>query len=470
MSKKLKSMYKDIINNRNLKENIPSFFNLVVDKYHTVAAVMLALHYYTYYEMYCDEGNLWGSQLLEYYKKLNKIISDVVLKNSKEAKDYVKEIDEIRNNIMARMDLLTTYTDLFEIYEYALNRVEYRFKDMEKLEDDEEIAKKILRFIFDSENNVIINEMIKEVIGQLPVRITKQKYFEYLKEGFQELLGAKEDSFETYIYIIRSSAMLDFVEDSKDIYPNLWEKKAELEKLDFKNITKDEYEAAIRLVPEAGAFLERETTAYYNLMEIVNELYTILICAPYEGDKSSIEKEQEEAAFYIINSINAAYFKDKQAELSQEIIEKFKVLEGFQEEVEFDLLNLEDALFHINEQHRSLVENMMADELLNTLLICKDLLSDSLFIDLHKNKSAEIINKDRFEKEINKLIEDLSDKFQSCDRMIMRAIMANTINKLPVFFNNHSEVMDYVLYSLNKCTDLAEKYACVEILNEIMSY
>ena len=48
--------------------------------------------------------------------------------------------------------------------------------------------------------------------------------------------------------------------------------------------------------------------------------------------------------------------------------------------------------------------------------------------------------------------------------------MANTLNKLPVFFKNHSEVMDYVLYSLNKCSDLAEKYACIEIINEMMNY
>ena len=113
---------------------------------------------------------------------------------------------------------------------------------------------------------------------------------------------------------------------------------------------------------------------------------------------------------------------------------------------------------------------MMADKLLNTLLLCRDLLSGSLFIDLHKEKSYKTIDKERLQKEVDKLKDDLSAKFQNCDRMIMRAIMANTLNKLPVFFKNHSEVMDYVLYSLNKCSDLAEKYACIEIINEMMNY
>jgi len=471
MDKRIKSMFKEIINNRNLKENIPPFLTYMADKYFTAATIRLALHYFTLYEMYCDEGNQWGSLLLEYFDKVNKILAHIPAgdKQSEECNEHIKEVDEIRSGITERVDCLTIYTDFFEIYEYALNRVEYRFKEMEQLEDDEEIARKILRFIFDSDDNVIVNETIKEVIGQLPVRITRQKYFEYLKEGFSGLLGASEDIFESYVKIIRSSAMLDFAEDGKEIYPNLWEKKAFLEKLDFKNITREEYEKAIELISEAVSFLETETTAYYSLMELVNELYAILICTPYKTE-SSDEKEQEEAAFYIIKEINTAYFRGKQDEITEDLTERFKVLEGYQEEKEFDLLRLDDALFHLNENHRALAEKMSEDNMFASLLLSKNLLSDSLFIDIHKNKTGEKIGKERFKEELDRLIEDLTDKFQSCDRMIMRAIMANTINKIPVFFDSHSEVMDYVLYSLSKCTDMAEKYACIEIINELMDY
>ncbi|CUH93219.1 hypothetical protein [Herbinix luporum] len=472
MSKKLKSLYKDIIRNKNLQENIPNFFNLVADNYHTYSAVRLALDYYTYYEMYCDEKEQWSSQLLDSLSKINKLISDTALKNisGKELEEWVEELDEIRNKIIARMNLLTSYTDLFQIYEYALNRVEYRFKEMEQLEDDEEYAKDVLRFIFNSEDNLQINEMIKEIIGQLPIRITKQKYFDYLEDGLYELLGVQEDVFETYIYMVRSSAILDFIDDEKDTYPNLWEMKLNLEKINFKNITKEEYEGAIDLIYTAGLFLERETTAYYILMGIVNDVYTILICNPYVGLCEAGNKEKEEAAFSIIRYINLAFTGGREDDLSRETLNSFELLEGFQEEAEYDLISLEDALYHISDKHRNLVEAMMADKLLNTLLLCRDLLSGSLFIDLHKEKSYKTIDKERLQKEVDKLKDDLSAKFQNCDRMIMRAIMANTLNKLPVFFKNHSEVMDYVLYSLNKCSDLAEKYACIEIINEMMNY
>lgn len=469
MSVNLKIIYKNIINNQNLEENIPFFLNNAVDKYYTCSTVQLSLLYYTYYEMYCDDKELWDNKLLDYSKQLNAIISEALMmsKSGKELEEYVKHVDELRATVTSKMDMITSYSDMFEIYEHVLNRVEYRFKEIDNIEEDEEFAKKVLRFVFNSEDNVQINDLIKEVIGQLPIRITRQKFFDYLRDGLYELNGVQEDTLDTYIYLIRSSATLDIKDDIKEEFPKLWESKVFLENLDFKNITKQEYEMANKLVEDAALFLEIMSTTYYNLMEIINQLYVMLICAPYIGTSSNDDKEQEDAALYIIRSINESFLMDKYEEPTEDILSRFGSLEGFLEQVDYDLMNIEDAVSHINSQHRALVQSLMQERLLNVLLISKDLFSGSIFIELDK-KSEEIVNIDRIRKELDKLEEDLSNKFKDTGRMIMRAIMAKTMNKLPVFFNNHTEVMDYVLYSLNKCTDLAEKYACMEIIESMM--
>lgn len=465
-------MYKDILNNRNIQENIPELLNATASNYYTYAAVRLALHYYTFYEMYWDERDNWKSQLPEYISSINTIISEAALqtKNAEEAKEYVRQADDIRRNVTKRMELLTSYIDLFEIYEYALNRVEYRFKDMDQMADDEELSKEVLRYIFDSEDNRIINESIKEIIGQLPVRITKQKYFDYIHDSLNELNGSSEDILESYIYIIRSCAMLDITQDMEGVYPELWEMKEKLEKLNFKELTKEEYDRSTSLVQEAVAILELETTAYYNLVEIVNDLYTLLNCLPYSGMDLDSDKKHNEAALHIIESINSGLLMDKHQELTEELLSKFEVLEGFQEGIEFDLISFEDILYHISNNYRTLVKDMVKEEQLDTLLISKNLLSGSLFIDLDKSMSeaVPIVDKERLQMEIDKLTKEMKDRFESYDRMIIRAIMANTMDKIPVFFSTHTEVMDYVVYSLNKCTDLAEKYACMEIIQNIM--
>lgn len=470
MSKNLKKFYRDIINNRNLQECIPEFMGLSAEKYSTYAMVRLALNYYTGYEMYWDEN--WTGQIHEYIKLINDIISDTLLqvRSKEELEVYVKQIDEIRKGIKVRMEMLTLFVDLFEIYEYALNRVEYRFKKMDQIKEDEELAREVLRYIFDSEDNVMINERIKEIIGQLPVRITRQKYYDYISDSLHELIGAGEDILETYIYITRSCAMIDISTDMKEAYPLLWHKKERLEGLDFKNITKKEYDEATFLVQEAATFLELESSAYYNLIELVNELYTILLCAPYIGQASEDDNRHREAALHIIRSTNCAFSKNKQEEPTSEILASFGIIEGLQEDMEYDIISLEDILYHIDKNHRRLVDSLGNGEQLHSLLQSKDLQSGSLFIDLDNVNSDVTIDKQRLSKEIDKLIKELEERFQSLDRMIVRAIMANTMNKIPVFFNSHTEVMEYVLYSLNKCTDLAEKYASIEIIEDMMEF
>ena len=426
MSKNFNSIYRDILNNQKLNDNIPEFLNSAFDKYDTNAKVRLALSYYTYYEMYIDERENWTSSLHDHLEKINNIISDAVLqtKSSEEVESFISQIDKIRNNVTKGMETLSLYVDLFEAYEYALNRVEYRFKKIDQIENDDELAKQILRYIFDSEDNVMVNNRIKEIIGQLPIRITKQKYFDYMRDGFHQYVGANVDVLETLTYIIRSCASLDISHDMKEAYPKLWDKKEKLEKIDFKDITQEEYEAAILLV--------------------------------------------KEAASHIIRGINEAFVKGEQGDSTSDLLDTFGVLEGVQEDMEYDIIRLEDTLFYINNNQKALVKSLGKEKQLYSLLLCKDLQSGSLFIDLNNHGTDVTVDRDRIIIDIDMLINELEDKFRSSDRMIIRAIMANTLDKLPVFFNSHTEVMEYVLYSLNKCTDMAEKYASIEIITSLM--
>ena len=102
------------------------------------------------------------------------------------------------------------------------------------------------------------------------------------------------------------------------------------------------------------------------------------------------------------------------------------------------------------------------------MLLSRDLLSTSLFIDFYEIKTRDKLDKASVEKERDKFIHELSVLLKSHDRFIARAIMANTLSAIPVFFNDHKEVMDYVRYSLDKCTDMAEKKACNKIIRQMI--
>jgi len=130
---------------------------------------------------------------------------------------------------------------------------------------------------------------------------------------------------------------------------------------------------------------------------------------------------------------------------------------------------MEDALFEVDYNHKALAQSLMLDQILQVLKHSGKLLSNSLFIDLEGEKEEVTVEEEMVEKEAKLLEDELSILFAEHDRVISRAVIANTINKMPVFFKNHTEVMEYIHYSLERCSDSYEKAACVEIINAIMS-
>lgn len=472
MDNNIKHISNDIRSKRQLEENIPKLLNLLADYYHTYAGVRLAMHYYSFYETYCDDESLWSRDAQETTEKLNHIIMGHILKNvsGKEHEEAIRAVDAIRKDIMKRMDILTSYTDVFQIYEYVFNRVEYRYnKELPEISDDE-LAKEILRFIFDSEDNLIINERIKDIIGQLPVRMTRQRYFDLLKESIRAYLGADQDSLDSYLYMLRTSAMLQKEEGMETYYPGLWEKKEQLSHMDFKQIPQQDYEKAKNILQAAVLTLETEITVFIGLQEIVNEIYSLLLTAPYEGMVNSEFDIAGKASIHIIGTVNEYFINHNKEELSDTATQKLTDLEGVQEEMSYPISLMEDALYEINLNHQAFTGSLMLSQFLKTLLRSQSLLSNSMFIDLEmEEKGHETVDEELAEKEAQTLESELTSLFDVSDRMVVRAVIANTINKMPVFFSDHKEVMDYVRYSLDRCSDIYEKAACYEIINEIMS-
>lgn len=454
---------------KQLEESIPPVFNYMVNQYHTYAGVRLAMHYYSFYETFYDEEQRWGSDVKDLITKLNTIIGENMINSGSGMEATIKAIDDIRNDIMKRMQVLTTYADIFQIYEYILNRLEYQFKEAKLTVDDDEFAREVLRYIFDTQDSVIINDKIKEIIGQLPVRMTKQKYFDLISDSLGTYLGAEQDSLKSYLYMLRTSAMLYEVEQMEVYYPKLWEYKTYLSKINYKEITKTEYDKAKDILLAVSGFLEAETTAYYSLQEVVNEVYAMILCKPYIGMYEHQFESQDNAVSIIIKDINSLFLSKEKMLPDSSILENFTLLEGIQEDLFLELTGMEDVLYEIDTNQRELSESMLVDKLLNVILRVKDLVSNSLFIDFTSEQEDGMVDDKNLIEEKDSLIKDLSDLFNKHDRAIGRAVMANTINKLPVFFKDHKEVMEYVRYSLDRCSNEYEKMACYEIINEIMS-
>ena len=116
---------------------------------------------------------------LEMFQGVNEIIEISSIDSAVASEDVLTDkISSLRNRLIAIMESITDYVDKFKIYEYVLNRVEYRFKDDELDEEyyNTYMTNDIMHYILSDKDNVSINGRISEMVGQLPIRMSKARF------------------------------------------------------------------------------------------------------------------------------------------------------------------------------------------------------------------------------------------------------------------------------------------------------
>ena len=145
----------------------------------------------------------------------------------------------------------------------------------------------------------------------------------------------------------------------------------------------------------------------------------------------------------------------------------FIMLEGEQEKL-YPLLSYYDITEQIKGQYSEKIAELGLEGKYNIVYKIPKLNTESIFVELDEETTEGFVDEKILQDEKEKLISEYTEIFKENERIVNRAIMSMTLAELPVFFNNISEVQDYIYNSLEICNDKAEKLACIEIINGIM--
>ena len=78
------------------------------------------------------------------------------------------------------------------------------------------------------------------------------------------------------------------------------------------------------------------------------------------------------------------------------------------------------------------------------------------------------VTREDMEKAAAQFFAELEPVFASCQKPVVRAIMATTLSYLPISFHSPDELQSHIRNSLECCTDPAEKATCMELLLQMM--
>lgn len=462
----MRTIIRELGKKKNLDQNLRLYADKMGEIYSGYSMVRLAMNYYSLCEQYREDVMTYAS--IDGLTIFHSILKEVILNRqaSAEEKEEAKNtLFAIRDSIIDTMKVATAYTDIFYIYEYVLNRMEYRYKEAYLPFDysDEEFTREIMRYIVADEDAAVMNRKICDVLGQLPLRLTKQKFFEYVSNGLSVYKTTDQASLDDFLYRVRTSAMLDRPASFEDELTELFEVHQALQEADYANMDKEKFDELYDMLHEATNYLHLLTDAYVAVEELINDGLVVLLA----DDTSMYEDKAIECCEKILTLVHG-YFAQDDADMT-EVEDLFVFLEGAQEaymeSIQSDSYIADEWYFTKTEllKEYNLLENYAALNQMNLLT------SGSVFAELDTERTQVAITEGYLNDKKDILFNDLTVLFKEQPRVVNRAVMSTVLAQLPVFFQNISEMQDFIYLCLTQCRDEAEKLACVEILNGVIS-
>ena len=415
----------------------------------------LALNYYMYFEQEADRGDGGSAFSRRFRKEFQRLLGDFL-----NGKEDVEALDTLRKGATREMEIVTAYTDCFQVYEHVLNRLEYRFLPEKKNgipeEDDQTMVSEIIHFLISSKDSAVMNNRIQMIVEQLPIRFTKAKFFSLVQSGLSVYKGSQKSSLDAILYMLRTESMLQLPEGMEE-RRDLWDILQQFKTADYRNLTSEAYQNLSAGLTLASQRLLDDSGELVFAMDLINDLYVLLL----SRNDGMMEGKEEQSFVRTLDTVWRRLEAEDFSVADEEIDSLLIDLEGKQERYFEKWLRLE--LPHDGK------ENDEEKELYDRLKTVDRLLSGSPFIELQEEESENlIVDEKMLEQEEGILFGQLEELWTGMPRAVVRGIMARILSSLPVFFNSIEEVEEYIQNSLAACTDADEKIVSMELIREIM--
>lgn len=454
MENDIKKLLNDLKAGRTPETVLPQVMNECASAYGILSLYDLLMEYATYKEMknekYVDTDK-FNSEIFSVVEDSIKrgILGEYLPENEK---NVVENLVLARDKNIDRMDRITFYADKLSLFEYVINRQEMSFEEKEvSVTDDDELSKEVLKKIFESDDNTLINFGIRNMLYNLPVRMTKDKFTDIIKDAFNVYKTSDKEQIDSFEYILRSVAGIRSVSKKNTEFDEL-EKSVEFLKAYAKQTgaSKDEYILAKQKMNDAIDIVRKMSDDAMAIQEVLNSVLSYILMKPY---------------FMLSAGKQAARLEKMLDELMSSDDNTDSVFSEIEGEVEIvsERINAVESLFTTaTEKYAKNIEELMLSTVCSRIEMTQKLCSNSSFVKL--SEKFDNVKEDGYcDKIRDGFIKDIRELFEKNGKLLNRAVMASVLRELPVFFGNRTEVMDYVRNSYASCSDKKEKYLCTEL-------
>ncbi len=457
----IKKLIRNIDSGIGLRKNLPIYGSILSNAYLDYAAVELTFSAYMLSEMVLEDSIVSEAERALYDQVIEQLRALLESEGTEQMQCVIDKIREIRLQITSIMDGFTSYTDQLIGYDYVLKRKKLHYCTDEtmiqeaKRIDEEEFLQSLMAYLVGNSDQSVVRDRLQMLMGQVPVHMTKQKLLEKINEALTLYKGSDKAALDSFVYMIRSSAMLYKAEANVTSAKYVESFIARLSGMDFSDMSAEDYEATTTELEEVTEEIVALTDYYYSLQKVVNGVYALALVRRHKSEESQLYKDCEQILWNVAKG-----------GLDDTSLVK---LEGKIEECVEKTSYLEAVLFEVKASHRELLSELELMDAYEDYVTISNLLSDSLFIDLEKAQDDAEVDGAMIKQVYAELSEELSDALSGMQRPLKKAVMAAVMEKLPVDFTDTKQIEDYIRTNLFGCQDISEKGVVLLELQEQMA-
>ena len=467
MKSKSKIIISNITRGENTDENVKAYTELSACRYNAYATVRCSMNFYTMREIVAEAGDE-KARVKEGYFELKSLIRDYILTEKKTDDEALSKINALRERMEYRMRILTAYTDAYQIYEYVLNRVEYGIKGKTGDVDTDALVTRMMQYVFAEKDTVVINSKLQLLMAQLPVRMTKNKFFDILSNTLNIYQGGETSSVDEFCEMLLATVLAEKPEGFETEYPELFALYKDLSEADYKEISEHDFDDLTARLDDCVRVISNEVSDYMLLTEITNDVYAMLLTT----DDSFLENRMIAGYAAAIEILSACAKKDGPFtdEETDAMMNFFLTMEGTQEDLYEDIMVLEAAFDDIKSGQTTVIETLDLKPEFEKLDKISKLLSTSLFVKLDAEASDTAVQCDAaYIQRVRGMMEEkLQALFGENSRVVVRSMMAKLLAAMPIFMNTTDEIKSYFDYVLGSVSDASELSATAKLINDII--
>lgn len=371
-----------------------------------------------------------------------------------------------RKEMEKRVRCLAAYSDFTKIFEYMIKRRETEFVGTRsEMDTDEAFCGEILGFLFREEDAVLINDKIKTVYSQLPIRMTSNRFFNYIDAALDMLKGVPCKDMDRYIESIMETFFPETTDGFGLYFKDIADGFKRLEKVTEISLSQEEYDQLNIELLAVNEKIEETIDFILDMVQIVNQLLGVASVI----NEQSIALNQDRIEHFLRVSKHLNH-PELDAENASEVNKLLSELEGVIEDMADELGQSEVMVESILMCDLHHLEALKLQGRYEKVLSLSVLTSGSFFGDMSQKsmEEDEVVDLQYLARTKKQLSLFLEEKMSGEDKRKQRARMATTFSILNIVQKNPQEVYDFIFNSLKSCKNLGEKDSSKNLIRSII--